>query len=123
MPNLTQPRDCSVSEDQSAGHAMRISDGEFRAGIKLATEAELASEYRRGVNAVARAMHMLETDGLAKRWPGKGFYSPGDERSPAGIQQMVMPGHPCPLTVVLTWQSGHSRHVPIVFHIQSQLYL
>lgn len=59
--------------------ARRIRDGEFPTGTKVPIEAELAGEYGCDVDSVRRAQQLLQADGLAERWPGKGHYSSGPE--------------------------------------------
>jgi DNA-binding GntR family transcriptional regulator len=60
--------------------ARRIREGEYPAGAKLPTETELAAEFGCGTDAAARALRLLQREGLARRILRKGFFSfgPGD---------------------------------------------
>jgi len=62
--------------------ARRIRDGEYPAGAKLPTEAELAEEFGCGPETAARALRALQRDGLAKRVLRKGFFSFGPPDHP-----------------------------------------
>jgi GntR family trehalose operon transcriptional repressor len=58
----------------------RIRDGEYPAGAKLPTETELAAEFGCRPEIGARALRLVQRDGLARRVLRKGFFSfgPGD---------------------------------------------
>jgi DNA-binding GntR family transcriptional regulator len=60
--------------------ARRIKDGEYPAGAQLPTERELAQEFGCGTGTAARALRLLQRDGLARKVLRKGFVSfgPGD---------------------------------------------
>jgi DNA-binding GntR family transcriptional regulator len=60
--------------------ARRIRDGEYPAGARLPTETELAEEFGCGPGTAARALRLLQLDGLARKVLRKGFFSsgPGD---------------------------------------------
>lgn len=55
----------------------RIRDGQYPAGAKLPTEAELAAEFGCGPAAAAQALRALQRDGLARKVLRKGYFSFG----------------------------------------------
>ena len=62
--------------------AQRISGGEYPAGAKLPTEAELADEFGCGPDAAARALRALQRDGLARKVLRRGYVSSGPDAHP-----------------------------------------
>lgn len=60
--------------------ARRIRNGEYPAGAMLPTKTELAEEFGCGPGHAARALRLLQRNGLARRALGKGYVSfgPGD---------------------------------------------
>ena len=59
--------------------ARRITSGEYPAGAKLPTEAELADEFGCEPDAAARALRALQRDGLARRVLRRGYVSSGPD--------------------------------------------
>ena len=57
--------------------ARRINSGEYPAGAKLPTEAELAGEFGCGPGVAAQALRALQRDGLARKVLWKGYFSFG----------------------------------------------
>ena len=57
--------------------ARRIRDGEYPAGAKLPTETELTAEFGCGADTVARALRLLQWDGLVRKSLRKGYFSIG----------------------------------------------
>jgi len=57
--------------------ARRIRDGEYPAGAKLPTETELAEEFGCRAEVAARALRLLQWDGLARKVLRKGYFSIG----------------------------------------------
>jgi DNA-binding FadR family transcriptional regulator len=57
--------------------ARKITEGELSAGSKLPTEKQLAAQHGCGTDAAQRALQMLAEDGLARRTPGRGYFSLG----------------------------------------------
>ena len=55
----------------------RIRGGEYPAGAKLPTETELAEEFGCGTDIAARALRLLQWDGLARKVLRKGYFSTG----------------------------------------------
>jgi len=62
--------------------ARRIRDGEYPAGAKLPTDTELAAEFGCEPRTAARALRLLQWDGLARRVFRKGFFSFGPDNRP-----------------------------------------
>jgi DNA-binding GntR family transcriptional regulator len=62
--------------------ARRIRDGEYPAGARLPAETELAEEFGCGRETAARALRLLQRDGLARRVYRKGFFSSGPNNHP-----------------------------------------
>jgi GntR family transcriptional regulator len=55
----------------------RIRDGEYPAGSKLPTETELAQEFGCRADIAARALRLLQWDGLVRKVLRKGYFSTG----------------------------------------------
>lgn len=55
----------------------RIKGGEYPAGAKLPTETELAQEFGCGADTAARALRLLQWDGLVRKVLRKGYFSTG----------------------------------------------
>jgi GntR family transcriptional regulator, histidine utilization repressor len=55
----------------------RIKGGEYPAGAKLPTDTELAEEFGCRANTAARALRLLQWDGLARKVLRKGYVSAG----------------------------------------------
>jgi DNA-binding GntR family transcriptional regulator len=55
----------------------RIRGGEYPAGAKLPTETELAEEFGCRADTAARALRLLQWDGLARKVLRKGYFSTG----------------------------------------------
>jgi GntR family transcriptional regulator len=62
--------------------ARRIKDGEYPAGAKLPTEAELAEEFGCAAGTAAQALQALQRDGLARRVLRRGYFSFGPGNHP-----------------------------------------
>jgi GntR family trehalose operon transcriptional repressor len=62
--------------------ARRIRDGEYPAGAKLPTETELAEEFGCRPDTAAKALRLLQRNGLARRVLRKGFFSFGPDDHP-----------------------------------------
>jgi Bacterial regulatory proteins, gntR family len=62
--------------------ARRIRGGEYPAGAKLPTEAELADEFGCGPDAAAMALRALQRDGLARKVLRRGYVSSGPDAHP-----------------------------------------
>ena len=62
--------------------ARRIRGGEYPAGARLPTEAELADEFGCGPDAAARALRALQRDGLARKVLRRGYVSSGPDAHP-----------------------------------------
>jgi len=74
-------------DPQAYGHihsvlARRIRDGEYPAGAKLPTEAELAEEFGCAPGTAAQALRALQRDGLTRRILRKGYFSLGPDNYP-----------------------------------------
>ena len=63
--------------------ARRIRGGEYPAGAKLPTEAELADEFGCEPGAAARALRALQRDGLARKALRRGYISSGPDAHPS----------------------------------------
>jgi DNA-binding GntR family transcriptional regulator len=57
----------------------RIKGGEFPAGAKLPTDTELAEEFGCRADIAARALRLLQWDGLARKVLRKGYFSTGPQ--------------------------------------------
>jgi len=55
----------------------RIRGGEYPAGAKLPTKAELAEEFGCRADTAARALRLLQWDGLVRKVLRKGYFSTG----------------------------------------------
>jgi DNA-binding GntR family transcriptional regulator len=55
----------------------RIRGGEYPAGAKLPSNSELAEEFGCRADIAARAMRLLQWDGLARKVLRKGYFSVG----------------------------------------------
>jgi GntR family transcriptional regulator len=55
----------------------RIRDGEYPAGAKLPSNRELAEEFGCQADIAARALRLLQWDGLARKVLRKGYFSAG----------------------------------------------
>ena len=55
----------------------RIRGGEYPAGAKLPTDRELAAEFGCRANTAARALRLLQWDGLARKVLRQGYFSTG----------------------------------------------
>ena len=62
--------------------ARRIRGGEYPAGARLPTEAELAGEFGCGPGTAARALRALRRDGLARKVLRIGYVSSGPDAHP-----------------------------------------
>jgi DNA-binding GntR family transcriptional regulator len=62
--------------------ARRIRNGEYPAGAKLPTETELAEEFGCRTDIAARALRLLQWDGLVKKVLRKGYFSSGPDHGP-----------------------------------------
>jgi GntR family transcriptional regulator, histidine utilization repressor len=62
--------------------ARRIRCGEYPAGAKLPTEAELAEEFGCGPGTAARVLRALQRGGLARKVLRKGYFSSGPDDHP-----------------------------------------
>jgi DNA-binding GntR family transcriptional regulator len=62
--------------------ARRIRNGEYPAGARLPTEAELADEFGCEPGAAVRALRALQRDGLASRVLRTGYVSSGPDAHP-----------------------------------------
>jgi DNA-binding GntR family transcriptional regulator len=74
-------------DPRSFGHvrsvlARRIRCGEYPAGAKLPTEAELAEEFGCRADTAAQVLRALQRDGLAKKVLRKGYFSSGPTDHP-----------------------------------------
>ncbi len=57
----------------------RIRDGEYPTGAKLPTETELAEEFGCKADTAARALRLLQWDGLVRKVLRKGYFSTGPQ--------------------------------------------
>jgi GntR family transcriptional regulator len=80
MPD--QDQDPQAVRHVRAVLARRIRDGEYPAGARLPTQTELAAEFGCGPDAAARALRMLQWDGLARKVFRKGYVSFGPDARP-----------------------------------------
>jgi GntR family transcriptional regulator len=55
----------------------RIRGGEYPAGAKLPSDRELAEEFGCRADTAARALRLLQWDGLARKVLRKGYFSAG----------------------------------------------
>jgi DNA-binding GntR family transcriptional regulator len=55
----------------------RIRDGEYPAGAKLPSDREFAEEFGCRAEKAARALRLLQWDGLARKVLRKGYFSTG----------------------------------------------
>jgi GntR family transcriptional regulator len=62
--------------------AQRIRDGQYPAGAKLPTEAELTEEFGCAHGTAVQALRALQRDGLARRVLRKGYFSFGPDSQP-----------------------------------------
>ena len=74
-------------DPQAYGHiysvlVRRIRDGEYPAGARLPTEAELTAEFGCEPGTAARVLRALQRDGLARHVLRKGYFSSGPDDPP-----------------------------------------
>ena len=60
----------------------RIKDGEYPDGARLPTETELAQEFGCGTDIAARALRLLQWNGLARKAFRNGYLSTGPKTRP-----------------------------------------
>jgi DNA-binding GntR family transcriptional regulator len=70
-------RDSATLEQIHTELVRRIRGGEYPAGAKLPSNSELAEEFGCQPDIAARALRLLQWDGLARKVIRKGYFSAG----------------------------------------------
>jgi DNA-binding GntR family transcriptional regulator len=70
-------RDSAALEQVHSELVRRIRGGEYPAGAKLPSNSELAEEFGCTPDIAARALRLLQWDGLARKVFRKGYFSAG----------------------------------------------
>ena len=77
---MTEPgQDPGALEQIHSELARRIKDGEYPAGAKLPSNRELAEEFGCRADIAARALRLLQWDGLVRKVLRKGYFSTGPQ--------------------------------------------
>jgi DNA-binding GntR family transcriptional regulator len=75
---MSEPgRDSGVLGQIHSELVRRIRGGEYPAGAKLPSNSELAEEFGCRADTAARALRLLQWDGLARKVLRKGYFSAG----------------------------------------------
>jgi GntR family transcriptional regulator of arabinose operon len=77
---MSEPgRDSRALEQIHSELVRRVRGGEYPAGAKLPSDGELAAEFGCGADIAARALRLLQWDGLARKVFRKGYVSAGPQ--------------------------------------------
>jgi DNA-binding GntR family transcriptional regulator len=71
MPDTDDPR---LYMRIAASVRARIESGELAPGQPVPSITTLTQEWRVARETAAQALQMLESEGLVKRWPGRGYF-------------------------------------------------
>lgn len=77
---MSEPgQDSGALEQIHSELVRRVRAGEYPAGAKLPGDRELAEEFGCGADIAARALRLLQWDGLARKVLRKGYFSAGPQ--------------------------------------------